>query len=75
MSVRARTYDRDMVDALGVNVRRVFTGVFVAGAMLAALAASQGDDVIVDAFIPSSLALVRGQVKIEYAVVHQRANA
>lgn len=60
--VRAGTYDRDMVDALGVNVRRVFTGVFVAGAMLAALAGvligplrsvhpDMGNDVIVDAFI------------------------
>ena len=27
-----------MVDALGINVRRVFTGVFVAGAALASLA-------------------------------------
>ena len=60
--VRAGSYDRDMVDALGVNVRRVFTGVFVAGAMLAALAGAligplrsvhpdMGNDVIVDAFI------------------------
>lgn len=60
--VRSGTYDRDMVDALGINVRRVFTGVFVAGAMLAALAGvlvgplrsvqpDMGNDVIVDAFI------------------------
>ena len=60
--VRAGTYDRDMVDATGVDVRRVFTGVFVAGAMLAALAGvlvgplrsvqpDMGNDVIVDAFI------------------------
>ena len=51
-----------MVDALGINVRRVFTGVFVAGAVLASLAGvlvgplrsvqpDMGNDVIVDAFI------------------------
>jgi len=60
--VRSGAFDRDMVDALGINVRRVFTGVFVAGAALASLAGvlvgplrsvqpDMGNDVIVDAFI------------------------
>jgi branched-chain amino acid transport system permease protein len=60
--VRSGALDRDMVDALGINVRRVFTGVFVAGAALASLAGvlvgplrsvqpDMGNDVIVDAFI------------------------
>jgi branched-chain amino acid transport system permease protein len=35
--VRAATEDRDMVDALGVNQTRLFTGVFFLGAFLAAL--------------------------------------
>jgi len=60
--VRSGVHDRDMVDALGIDVRRVFTGVFVAGSMLAAVAGvlvgplrsvqpDMGNDVIVDAFI------------------------
>jgi len=36
--VRAATQDRDMVAALGVNQKRLFTGVFALGAALAALA-------------------------------------
>ena len=35
--VRAATMDRDMLSALGVNTRRLFTGVFAAGAALAGL--------------------------------------
>src|ERR1700682_4576402 len=35
--VRAATQDRDMAAALGVNQRRLFTGGFVVGALLAAL--------------------------------------
>jgi branched-subunit amino acid ABC-type transport system permease component len=60
--VRAGAYDRDMVDALGVNVRHIFTIVFIAGTMLAAIAGvlvgplrsvqpDMGSDIIVDAFI------------------------
>jgi branched-chain amino acid transport system permease protein len=60
--VRAGAYDRDMVDALGIDVRHVFTVVFVAGTMLAAVAGvlvgplrsvqpDMGNDIIVDAFI------------------------
>jgi branched-chain amino acid transport system permease protein len=36
--IRAATSDREMVGALGVNQRRLFTGVFVLGAFLAGLA-------------------------------------
>ena len=36
--IRSGTHDREMVEALGINIRIVFTGVFVAGTMLAALA-------------------------------------
>lgn len=36
--IRSGTHDREMVEALGINIRVVFTGVFVAGTMLAALA-------------------------------------
>jgi branched-chain amino acid transport system permease protein len=35
--VRAATQDRDMVGALGVNQKRLFTGVFFVGALLAGL--------------------------------------
>ncbi len=60
--IRSGSYDRDMVDALGIDVRRVFTGVFVAGTMLAALAGAligplrsvhpdMGTDVIIYAFV------------------------
>jgi len=35
--VRAATEDRDMAGALGVNQKRLFTGVFAAGALLAGL--------------------------------------
>jgi branched-subunit amino acid ABC-type transport system permease component len=60
--VRAATQDREMVGALGVNVRRLYTTVFVIGAWLAGLggviAAPMGAiypgmdfDVIIDAFI------------------------
>ena len=37
MTIRAGVQDRDMVEALGINVRRVFTLVFALGAGLAAL--------------------------------------
>lgn len=60
--IRSGTHDREMVEALGINIRRVFTGVFVAGSMLAALAGvligplrsvhpEMGTEVIVYAFI------------------------
>ena len=60
--IRSGTHDREMVEALGINVRRVFAGVFVAGTMLAALAGvligplrsvhpEMGTEVIVYAFI------------------------
>jgi branched-subunit amino acid ABC-type transport system permease component len=60
--VRAGSSDRSMVAALGINVRRVFTSVFVMGAMLAALAGmlvaplrsvypDMGNDVILYAFV------------------------
>ena len=37
MTIRAGVQDSDMVQALGINVRRVFTAVFALGAALAAL--------------------------------------
>lgn len=37
MIIRAGVQDAEMVEALGINVRRVFTGVFALGAALAAL--------------------------------------
>lgn len=60
--VRAGSQDREMVSALGINVHRVFTSVFVIGAMLAALAGllvaplrsvypDMGSDVIIYAFV------------------------
>jgi branched-subunit amino acid ABC-type transport system permease component len=60
--VRAATQDRDMLSALGINVRRLYTGVFILGAWLGglggAIAAPMGAiypgmdlDVIIDAFI------------------------
>jgi len=60
--VRATAGDREMAGAIGVNVRRVFTGVFTFGAMLAALGGALGTPVrvatpgmgaamIIDAFI------------------------
>jgi branched-subunit amino acid ABC-type transport system permease component len=60
--VRAATHDREMVGALGINVRRLYTTVFVIGSWLAGLggviAAPMGAiypgmdfDVIIDAFI------------------------
>jgi branched-chain amino acid transport system permease protein len=60
--VRAATHDREMVGALGINVRLLYTTVFVIGAWLAGLggviAAPMGAiypgmdfDVIIDAFI------------------------
>ena len=60
--IRSGTYDHEMVEALGINIRRAFTGVFVAGAMLAALSGvliapmrsvhpEMGSEVIVLAFI------------------------
>lgn len=60
--IRSGTHDRVMVEALGINVRVFFTGVFVAGTALAGLAGvligplrsinpEMGTDVIVYAFI------------------------
>lgn len=60
--VRSGTHDSKMVEALGVNIRVVFAGVFVTGTMLAALAGvlvaplrnvqpQMGAEVIVFAFI------------------------
>ncbi|MGZ5089573.1 MAG: branched-chain amino acid ABC transporter permease [Burkholderiales bacterium] len=40
--VRATASDREMASAIGINVPRVFSGVFVAGAMLAALGGAIG---------------------------------
>ena len=40
--VRATAADREMASAIGVNVPRVFSGVFVVGAMLAALGGAIG---------------------------------
>ncbi len=40
--VRATATDREMANAIGVNVPRVFSGVFVLGAMLAALGGAIG---------------------------------
>jgi branched-subunit amino acid ABC-type transport system permease component len=60
--VRAATQDREMISALGINVRLLYTGVFALGAWLGglggAIAAPMGAlypgmdfDVIIDAFI------------------------
>lgn len=60
--IRAGTYDREMVDALGIDVSRIFTMVFVFGSVLAAVAGvvvapmrsvhpEMGIEVIIDAFI------------------------
>ena len=38
MVIRAAAHDRDMTEALGVNVPRIYTGVFAFGMMLAGLA-------------------------------------
>jgi branched-subunit amino acid ABC-type transport system permease component len=43
--VRATAADREMADALGVNVPRVFAGVFAFGSMLAALGGALGTPV------------------------------
>ena len=44
-TVRATASDREMASAIGVNVPRLFTGVFVLGAMLAALGGALGTPV------------------------------
>ena len=44
--IRAGVDDRDMVNALGINVRRVFTGVFILGAALAGFAGVLGTPVL-----------------------------
>ncbi|MDA8284966.1 MAG: branched-chain amino acid ABC transporter permease [Actinomycetota bacterium] len=44
--IRAGVDDREMVNALGINVRRVFTGVFVLGAALAGFAGVLGAPVL-----------------------------
>jgi branched-chain amino acid transport system permease protein len=44
-TVRATASDRDMANAIGVNVPRVFSGVFMVGAMLAALGGALGTPV------------------------------
>ena len=41
-TVRATASDREMANAIGVNVPRVFSGVFMAGAVLAALGGALG---------------------------------
>lgn len=46
---RATAADREMASAIGINVPRVFSGVFVAGAMLAALGGAIGTPVRVAA--------------------------
>jgi branched-subunit amino acid ABC-type transport system permease component len=43
--VRATALDREMANAIGVNVPRVFSGVFILGAMLAALGGAIGTPV------------------------------
>jgi branched-subunit amino acid ABC-type transport system permease component len=43
--VRATASDREMANALGINVPRVFSGVFAVGAMLAALGGALGTPV------------------------------
>ncbi len=43
--VRASASDREMASAIGVNIPRIFTGVFVFGAMLAALGGALGTPV------------------------------
>ncbi|MDL5360487.1 branched-chain amino acid ABC transporter permease [Halalkalicoccus sp. NIPERK01] len=60
--MRASAHDTEMVDALGIDVKRVFTGVFVFGAVLAAVAGvllgasrsvhpGMGFGVIIEAFV------------------------
>ncbi len=44
-TVRATTSDREMANAIGINVPRVFSGVFVFGSMLAALGGALGTPV------------------------------
>ncbi|HYB73768.1 MAG TPA: branched-chain amino acid ABC transporter permease [Candidatus Sulfotelmatobacter sp.] len=44
-TVRATASDREMANAIGVNVPRVFSGVFMVGAMLAALGGALGTPV------------------------------
>ncbi|MDB5904601.1 MAG: transporter permease [Betaproteobacteria bacterium] len=46
---RATAADREMASAIGIDVRRVFSGVFVAGSMLAALGGAIGTPVRVAA--------------------------
>jgi branched-subunit amino acid ABC-type transport system permease component len=48
-TVRATASDREMANAIGVNVPRIFSGVFVFGAMLAALGGALGTPVRVAA--------------------------
>ncbi len=48
-TVRATASDREMANAIGVNVPRVFSGVFVFGSMLAALGGAMGTPVRVAA--------------------------
>ncbi|MCL7418245.1 MAG: branched-chain amino acid ABC transporter permease, partial [Halalkalicoccus sp.] len=60
--MRASAHDTEMVDALGVDVKKVFTGVFVFGSVLAAVAGvllgasrsvhpGMGFGVIIEAFV------------------------
>ena len=62
MLIRAGASNRDMLGALGVNVRVLFSGVFVVGAMLAGLGGlliapiteasiGMGNDIIITAFV------------------------
>lgn len=61
-AIRAAAQDREMAAALGLNVPRIFTGVFAFGAALAALggvlaaplrslAPAMGDNIIIESFI------------------------
>jgi branched-chain amino acid transport system permease protein len=60
--IRAAVSDAEMVDALGINIPRVFSGVFAGGAVLAALSgviaapflnvySGMGDDALLDCFV------------------------
>jgi branched-chain amino acid transport system permease protein len=44
--IRAGVDDREMVSALGINIKRVFTAVFVLGALLAGLAGVLGGSIL-----------------------------
>jgi len=77
LAIRAGVHNREMVDALGVNISRIFTAVFVLGAVLAAVAGvliapirsiypELGNDMIISALI---VVVVGGMGSFEGAVV------